>query len=95
MPNSGRRAAVVDGVGVDLETYRVGEDLTYRELAELVGAKSPRQVRGWAIGEEWPQSAVTLDRIVTATDGRVSIFAMHQRRLEWERAHAPKFRDVA
>lgn len=86
---------MVDGVGVDLETYRVGEDLTYRELAGKVGARSPRQARGWAIGEEWPQSAVALERIVNGTGGKVSIFAMHQRRLEWERAHAPKFRDVA
>jgi len=86
---------VVDGVGVDLETFRVERDLTYRELAEMVGARSPRQARGWAIGEEWPQTAAAIDRIVTGSDGRVSVFAMHQRRLEWERAHAPKFRDVA
>jgi alkylated DNA nucleotide flippase Atl1 len=95
MPNSGRRRAVVEGVGVDLESFRVARDLTYRELARMVGARSPRQARGWAIGAEWPQTAVALDRIVTGTDGAVSIFAMHQRRLAWERAHAPKFRDVA
>jgi DNA-binding transcriptional regulator YdaS (Cro superfamily) len=69
---------------VDLEAYRVEQKLTWQELAARIGAKSAGQAQNWAQGEVRP-SARRLDAIVKATGGRVSIFAMHQRRLAWER----------
>ena len=70
--------------GVDLEAYREERGMTWAELAEMVGARYPRQARAWAKGIERPD-AERQDWIVKVTGGRVSIYAMHLKRLAWER----------
>ena len=65
---------------LDLEEYRRTKGLTYWELAELLGLTQNRHAMRWALGESWPD-ADKLQRIVEATQGAVTVDAMHRRRL--------------
>jgi hypothetical protein len=67
---------------MDLEIYKGEHSLSWRGLAEFLGYKSHNRVRGWALGENWPD-ANDQAVIVCRTEGRVTIEAMHQRRLRW------------
>ncbi len=80
---SDMRKVAAEKQGLDLEAWRKREGLTYLALSLRIGAVSPRQARSWALGLERP-SATALDRITHATNGHVTIYAMHQRRLAWE-----------
>ncbi len=89
-----------EGFGVDLDTYRQRHELTWAQLAVRIGAKSHRQAMGWAKGSERPQSAEALARIEAGTNREVTVWAMHRKRLLWEREQAAssrrdRFRDVA
>ena len=71
---------------MDLESYKQAEGMTWHQVAMLIGATSPRQARAWALGSERPSSC-RADHIETVTQGRVTVHAMHLRRLAWERAN--------
>lgn len=73
-------------IGMDLEEYRRIEGLTYEELAERLGVPQSRQALAYARGEMWPGTE-RLQTILERTGGRVTILAMHQRRLAWLREH--------
>ena len=64
----------------DLEAYRRDKGLSYRKLGALIGCNHAGQTRSWALGEVWPD-ADKLQRIVEATQGAVTVDAMHRRRL--------------
>lgn len=69
---------------VDLETYRIEKGLTYRELADLIGASTPARARAWALGFDRPNDAQELV-IERVTGGRVGVFAMREKRLQHRR----------
>lgn len=73
--------------GVSLDVFRRRRGLTWQDLAALIGATSARQARAWALGEERP-NAMRIDFIQTATGGEVTVDAMYQVRLAYERRHA-------
>jgi transcriptional regulator with XRE-family HTH domain len=77
-------AAAADArtAGLDLETWRTREGLSYQALADLIGETRATQARRYAIGERWPDPD-TLDRIVAVTEDAVSVLAMHRRRATW------------
>lgn len=70
---------------MDLEEWRKSNGLLYRDLASLIGATEPGHARRYALGESWPR-ADRLEVILKQCPG-VDLFAMHQRRLAWVRAH--------
>lgn len=72
---------------IDLEQYRQTHGLTWAEVAIRIGATGPRQAQAWATGAERPGSAEKLEAIERATDGQVTVNAMHRKRLEYERQH--------
>ena len=78
---------------IDLEAFRVERGLTWKQLAELIGARNPGQAHVWALGKVRP-GAQRLQQIAAATGGRVGVYAMHCKRLEWERAHPNLIEDV-
>ena len=65
---------------MDLETYRKSKKLSYRSLGAALGVHHPGQMRAWALGTVWPD-ADKLQRIVEATQGVVTVDALHRRRL--------------
>lgn len=73
---------------ISLEAYRVKRELTWKKLAALIGATSPRQAWAWAKGEERP-SNTRIAEIERATHGEVGRNAMFKTRLAWEREHKP------
>src|SRR5262245_23144349 len=74
----------MDVLGMDLEQYRLAEKLTYDQLAVRIGIPQGRQAQAYALGETQPGTE-RLEEILRATKGRVSVFAMHKRRLDWLR----------
>jgi hypothetical protein len=71
-------------LGIDLETFRQEQGLSYQGLADLIGIKQNRQAQAYAVGEVWPGTEM-LEQIRLSTRDEVDIFAMHQRRLRWLR----------
>lgn len=69
---------------MDLEQFRQSKGLSYKALAELLGlaASNKRRAQSYAIGETWPP-ADRIEEIISATDGQVTLDALHQRRLQW------------
>ena len=67
-------------MALDLEQYRRAMGLTYQGLADILGLTQNRHAMRWALGEAWPD-ADKLQRIVEATQGVVTVDAMHRRRL--------------
>lgn len=86
------RPIVAESVG--LAEWRTERGLTWRELAEVIGAKTAGQAQAWAIGSAKP-SAERIERIRIETGGRVDAYSMHQVRLKWERAHPRAIVDIA
>lgn len=86
-------AALAPDAGVDLDRYRDETGMTWQQLADRVGAKSPGQAQNWATGAVRPSLGRLMD-IHRATGGRVTVFAMYQRRLEWERANRRPVTDI-
>ena len=74
----------MDVLGMDLEQYRLAEKLTYDQLAVRIGIPQGRQAQAYALGEQQPGTE-RLEEILRATGGKVSVFAMHKRRLDWLR----------
>lgn len=72
---------------MDLETFRLSKQLSYRKLGAIIGLSHPGQTRSWALGETWPD-ADKLQRIFDATDGRVTLRGMHRRRLSYLAEHS-------
>lgn len=70
--------------GLDLETWRIREGLSYGALAGLLDKKQATEARRFALGERWPDPDV-IDRIVAVTGGAVSVHALHRRRAAWLR----------
>lgn len=70
---------------VDLETFRVKSNLSYQQLAKLIGVPQAKQARSYALGHRWPRDGAVLDAIVARTNGGVSIEAMHRRRSIYQR----------
>lgn len=64
----------------DLEEYRRASGLTYEKLSQQLGLSHRRRAMAYALGEVWPD-ADKLQRIVEATQGVVTVEAMHRRRL--------------
>lgn len=73
-------------MAVDLDTYRKSHGLTWRQLAERIGAATETQARRWALGMEWPRDPERLEAICKACGHEVDVYSMHLRRLEWVRA---------
>jgi hypothetical protein len=67
---------------MDLEAFKENKGWGWRPLADFLGYKSHNRVRAWALGTAWPD-ADAQERIVSLTDGAVTIEAMHRRRLKW------------
>ena len=67
---------------MDLEAYRRANGLSYRKLAEHLAISQGRRAMAIAKGECWPDADRLAD-IVARTDGKVTIEAMHERRLRW------------
>lgn len=67
-------------MSMDLETFRRAEKLSYRAIGALIGVNHAGQTREWCLGKVWPD-ADKLQRIVEATQGVVTVDAMHRRRL--------------
>lgn len=74
---------------IDLEAYRIERGLSYRELAELIGASTPSRARAWALGLERPRDDQELE-IERVTGGRVGIWAMREKRLAHRREAAER-----
>lgn len=72
--------------GLDLETWRQREGLTFQQLASEIGTPSASQARRYALGERWPDPDV-IETIKRVTLGEVTIFAMHRRRTQWFKHH--------
>lgn len=79
---------------MDLVAFRIARSMTWADLADLIGARDPRQARGWALGYERP-SAERIDEIVRRTGGAVTVHAMHRRRLQYERSRRREVEDVS
>jgi hypothetical protein len=73
--------------GIDLLEYAQKHRLTFVELAARLQIPQDRQVGAYARGESWPH-ALRLQDIVERTDGEVSVYKMHLRRLKWLRENA-------
>ena len=71
---------------MDLEQYRLAEKLSYDQLAVHIGIPQGRQARAYALGESQPGTE-RMEEILRATNGSVSVFAMHRRRLDWLRTN--------
>ena len=69
---------------ISLDAWRERQGLTWRELAERIGAKTAGQAQAWALGRVKP-SARRIEAIRLATDGAVDAWSMHRVRLAWER----------
>ncbi len=65
---------------LDLEQYRLTNELTYEALAELIGVRNKAQARTYALGIRWPKPQ-RLEEILRSTGGLVTIRAMHRRHL--------------
>jgi transcriptional regulator with XRE-family HTH domain len=70
-------------IGVDLETWRTDEGLTYAQLAERLGI-STSQAHRWCLGKDMPED-LDLVRVFEVTRHEVGAYALHQRRLRWLR----------
>lgn len=78
---------------MDLEAYRISNNLSHEQLAQLIELSSASHARRIAIGQEWPRTELA-ERILQNCPG-VCLFKMHKRRLEWLRAHPKQIKDVA
>lgn len=72
-------------MAMDLEEYRIAQRLSYGELAEQIGLPDESSAGRIARGERWPKPE-RIEQIVSATGGKVTVAAMHARRLAWWRA---------
>ncbi len=66
---------------MDLEAYRLKNNLSYTQLAELINVKQAKQARSYALGHSWPRSN-QLQTIIKSAKG-VTLEAMHKRRLDF------------
>ena len=65
-----------------LDEWRHTQNLTYSQLATKIGVTQAGTARRYALGEQWPRPE-TLDRIVAATNGAVTVDDMHACRVAW------------
>lgn len=70
---------------MDLETWRKEQRLAYAQLADLLGEGDPNTARRHALGLSWPNPE-RIETIRAMTGGRVTLEAMHRRRLAAWRA---------
>lgn len=70
---------------MDLEQYQRETGISWVELSRRIGRGSRMRLRRIARGEVWPD-AETLEAIFAATGGRVTLEAMHDKALAWQRA---------
>lgn len=80
------KSAQIGQIGVSLEAWRTEEGLTYEALARRLALGSPRQAQRYARGERIMPPDL-MDRVMTLTRGRVTLFAMHAARREWLASH--------
>jgi len=73
-------------LGMDLDEYRRKKRLTYAQLAKQLGLTQSRQAQAYARGEYWP-SAERIEDFLARTEQKVTVLAMHRRRLQWLRAN--------
>ncbi len=66
---------------MDLEAFRIKRELSYSDLADLIGITQAKQARSYALGHSWPRAA-QLEKILSAAKG-VTLAAMHKRRLDF------------
>lgn len=77
-------AAVLGGrVGVDLETWRRDQKLTYEQLADRLQC-SLSNARRYALGEAMPDGEA-LHRVLDLSAGEVGLYALYRRRVRWLR----------
>lgn len=70
---------------MDMEEYRKAHGLTHRQLGErLLPDTDPGHVRRIALGLVWPLPE-TIEAVVAASGGAITVEAMHQRVLDVRR----------
>lgn len=67
---------------MDLERWRIGRELTYEQLAALIGVSQARMARRYALGEQSPRPE-TVEQIRLATGGEVTPNDLHDSRIAW------------
>ena len=67
---------------MDLAEYRTVNGLTLEALARQLGLSGKSVAQKYCKGEHWPDT-VTLERILRVTNNKVTLEAMHKRRLLW------------
>ena len=77
--------ANTDRTYLDLEGYRRAYGLTQDQVADGLALSGRITARRYCIGAAWPPTHV-IERILTWSGGRVSLYAMHRRRMEWLRS---------
>jgi transcriptional regulator with XRE-family HTH domain len=76
-------AALGGSVGVDLETWRREQKLTYEQLADRLQC-SLSNARRYALGEAMPDGEA-LHRVLDLSAGQVGLYALYRRRVRWLR----------
>lgn len=70
---------------MDLEAWRISQQMTYDQLAELMDVKSTSQMRRLCLGEELLRDA-RLEKAMEISGNAVTAFAVHERRMSFLRA---------
>ena len=67
---------------MDLEQYRVAAGLSYEGLAAALGMSNRQTVQRYCAGAMSPRTHA-LETILRRTNGQVSLYDMHRRRMAW------------
>lgn len=70
---------------MDLEAWRNSQGMTYAQLAELMQVSSTSQMRRLCIGEELLRDE-RLAKAIAVSDGAVTAYAIHERRMAFLRS---------
>lgn len=80
----------------DLEAYRKGNGLSYRQMAQRFGVSSESGMRRYCLGDLWP-SAERIRDFISHSSGKVTLRGLLRRRLARtaEVARAGEMKEVA
>lgn len=71
-----------------LKEWRLTQQKTLRECAEVLGLGDARVYQRYESGEQWP-SAPTVEAILDMTEKAVSVTDLHEQRVDWLKANRP------